>query len=211
VRVLLRWPRARARRTLPPAPEAVPSPHARLTRDRPDPYLSCPRAGAVGAGGGWYSWTVGYDSGPAFRLWPPVAVGGPLLLGLLASAWAGDPLPGSAATVGWGWGLVSAFAAWNGWALVTLARHRTALLPGEPTTVVIDSGPFARSRNPLYVGLLVLSAGVALLAGSVWALVALPLEWALLRWGAVVPEERYLTAKFGATYTDYAGRVRRWL
>jgi protein-S-isoprenylcysteine O-methyltransferase Ste14 len=36
-------------------------------------------------------------------------------------------------------------------------------------------------------------------------------EWALLRWGAVVPEEKYLAAKFGAAYTDYTGRVRRWL
>ena len=114
-------------------------------------------------------------------------------------------------TAGSGWLLVAAFAVWNGWALVTLAQHRTALLPGGATTTVIDSGPFARSRNPLYVGLLVGSAGVALVAGSAWALVALPLEWALLRWGAVVPEERYLTAKFGAAYTDYTGRVRRWV
>jgi protein-S-isoprenylcysteine O-methyltransferase Ste14 len=100
---------------------------------------------------------------------------------------------------------------WNGWALATIARHRTALLPGAATTTVVDRGPFARSRNPLYVGLLVGSAGVALLAGSVWALVALPLEWALLRWGAVVPEEQYLSAKFGTEYTAYTSRVRRWL
>jgi protein-S-isoprenylcysteine O-methyltransferase Ste14 len=38
-----------------------------------------------------------------------------------------------------------------------------------------------------------------------------PLAWALLRWGAVLPEERYLTAKFGPVYTAYAARVRRWL
>jgi protein-S-isoprenylcysteine O-methyltransferase Ste14 len=151
------------------------------------------------------------DRGPAFRMWPPVAVGGPLVLGLLLSRWVGDPLAGSPVTGGAGWLLVAAFAAWNGWALVTIARHRTALLPGEATTTVIDSGPFARSRNPLYVGLLVGSAGVGLVVASAWALVAVPLEWALLRWGAVVPEEQYLTAKFGARYTDYAGRVRRWL
>ena len=106
---------------------------------------------------------------------------------------------------------MAVFGVWNGWALLTMARHRTALLPGGATTTVIDHGPFAWSRNPLYVGLLVLSAGVALVAGSTWALVALPLEWALLRWGAVLPEERYLAAKFGATYTDYCSRVRRWL
>jgi protein-S-isoprenylcysteine O-methyltransferase Ste14 len=144
-------------------------------------------------------------------MWPPVAVGGPLVLGLLVSSLVGDPLAASPVTVGLGWLLVAAFVVWNGWALVTIAKHRTALLPGGATTIVIDRGPFAWSRNPLYIGLLVLSAGVGLVAGSAWALVALPLEWALLRWGAVVPEEKYLAAKFGATYADYMGRVRRWL
>jgi protein-S-isoprenylcysteine O-methyltransferase Ste14 len=144
-------------------------------------------------------------------MWPPVAVGGPLALGLLVTWVMGDPLAASLATAGVGWLLVAAFVVWNGWALVTIAKHRTALLPGEATTIVIDRGPFAWSRNPLYVGLLVGSAGVSLVVGSGWALIALPLEWALLRWGAVVPEEQYLAAKFGATYTDYAGRVRRWL
>jgi protein-S-isoprenylcysteine O-methyltransferase Ste14 len=144
-------------------------------------------------------------------MWPPVAVGGPLAIGLLLSLWAGDPWAPSSLTVVLGWLLVGAFAVWNGWALVTIARHRTALLPGAETTTVIDSGPFARSRNPLYLGLLAGSAGAALLAGSLWALLAVPLEWALLTWGAVVPEERYLTAKFGTAYTDYLSRVRRWL
>ena len=144
-------------------------------------------------------------------MWPPVAVGGPLVLGLLVSRLVGDPLAASPVTAGLGWLLVAAFVVWNGWALVTIAKHRTALLPGGATTIVIDRGPFAWSRNPLYIGLLVGSAGMGLVVGSVWALIALPLEWALLRWGAVVPEERYLTAKFGAAYTDYTSRVRRWL
>src|SRR3954451_18071252 len=137
------------------------------------------------------------DRGPAFRVWPPVAVGGPLVLGLVLSGVVGDPLAASQATAWSGWLLIVAFGVWNGWALMTIARHRTALLPGAPSTIVIDHGPFARSRNPLYIGLLAGSAGVALLTASVWALVALPLEWALLRWGAVVPEEQYLSAKFG--------------
>ena len=68
-----------------------------------------------------------------------------------------------------------------------------------------------RKSALLAVGLLVGSAGLSLVLASVWALVALPLEWALLRWGAVLPEEHYLAAKFGAAYTDYTGRVRRWL
>jgi len=140
-----------------------------------------------------------------------VAVGGPLGLGLLISQLVGDPLDSSSVTVVSGWLLVAVFLVWNGWALVTIARHRTALLPGGATTTVIDSGPFARSRNPLYLGLLAASAGFALLAGSLWALIALPLEWALLRSGAVMAEESYLTAKFGAAYVDYTNRVPRWL
>jgi protein-S-isoprenylcysteine O-methyltransferase Ste14 len=144
-------------------------------------------------------------------MWPPVAVGGPLGLGLLVSAWVGDPLAGSSVTVVLGWLLIVAFGVWNGWALVTIARHRTALLPGGATRTVIDSGPFARSRNPLYLGLLAGAAGVACLAGSLWAVIALPVEWALLRWGAVVPEERYLAAKFGAAYAEYTSHVPRWL
>jgi protein-S-isoprenylcysteine O-methyltransferase Ste14 len=154
---------------------------------------------------------VSTDRGPGFRLWPPVSVAGPLLLGLLASSVLGDPLRGSGATTTAGLLLVVVFAAWNGWALWTMARHRTALLPGGATTTVISTGPFARSRNPLYVGLLVLSAGLALLAASAWALVALPVEWALLQWGAVLPEERYLSAKFGPEYAGYLARVRRWV
>jgi protein-S-isoprenylcysteine O-methyltransferase Ste14 len=151
------------------------------------------------------------DHGPAFRLWPPVAVGAPLVAGLLVSSRLGDPMPTSPATVVLGWLLVAIFAGWNGWALLEMARHRTALLPGGATTAVLDRGPFSRSRNPLYLGLLALSAGLALLAGSLWSLVALPAEWALLVWGAVLPEERYLAERFGPAYADYARRVRRWL
>jgi protein-S-isoprenylcysteine O-methyltransferase Ste14 len=140
-----------------------------------------------------------------------VSVGVPLLLGLLLTWLVGDPWGPSRVLSTLGWILLAVFAGWNGWALLTMRRHRTGLLPGEPSTTVIDSGPFARSRNPLYVGLLVASAGIALLAGSLWALVALPLEWALLQWGAVLPEEQYLSVKFGAAYADYRARVRRWL
>ena len=151
------------------------------------------------------------DRGPAFRVLPPVAIGAPLALALAVTWSVGDPMPTSAATRAAGWLLVAAFAVWNGWALLVIGRHRTALLPGAATTTLLDHAPFSRSRNPLHVGLLAGSAGVALLAGSLWALLALPVEWALLRWGAVGPEERYLTARFGAAYADCTGRVRRWL
>jgi len=149
---------------------------------------------------------------PAYRIWPPVALGAPLLAGLGLTAVLGDPitLPVTISRVV-AVVLIVAFAGWNGWALWLMARHRTALLPGGTTTTILDRGPFAVSRNPLYLGLIALDIGLALLWPSFWALAFTPVGVAALWWGAVVPEERYLSDEFGAEYDAYRARVRRWL
>ncbi|WP_392542277.1 methyltransferase family protein [Oryzobacter telluris] len=149
---------------------------------------------------------------PSFRIWPPVALGVPLTVGLVLSASLGDPVAvGGAVTSRFGWALAAAFVLWNGWTLAVMARNRTAILPGEATALVLQAGPFRLSRNPLYLGLVALDVAIALLAHSFWALLLVPVGVAALLWGAILPEERYLTEKFGAEYTDYAARVRRWL
>jgi protein-S-isoprenylcysteine O-methyltransferase Ste14 len=136
----------------------------------------------------------------------------PLLIGIAITAAAGDPYPiKSVATRTVGAILVASFVGWNGWALWIMARERTALLPGRATRVILDRGPFGLSRNPLYVGLIILDTGLALLWPSGWALLFVPVGVAGLRWGAILPEERYLSAKFGSEYADYRRRVRRWL
>jgi protein-S-isoprenylcysteine O-methyltransferase Ste14 len=147
----------------------------------------------------------------AFRVWPPVAVGAPLLAGWLATRAWGDPVELGGWRVPLGGALVVFFVAWNGWALWLFGRHRTGLLPGQETHAIIEEGPYARSRNPLYLGLLALYVGIALLVPTVWALVLLPAAVLLLDWGAIRPEERYLHERFGAPYDEYRRRVRRWL
>ncbi len=146
-----------------------------------------------------------------FRLWPPVAIGAPLLLGWVATRVWGDPYVLGSWRTPVGWLLLAAFAVWNGWALWLFGRHRTGLLPGQATEAMIDEGPFGLSRNPLYVGLLALYVGLALLAPTVWGLALLPAAVLLVLWGAILPEERFLRERFGASYDDYARRVRRWL
>ena len=149
---------------------------------------------------------------PPYRIWPPVALGVPLGAGLVLTVAAGDPLSIASPAPRWiGAALVGAFVLWNGWARSVRAAHRTAILPGAATTLVLRSGPFRFSRNPLYVGLIALDLGLALLAASFWALVSLPRGIAALVWGAIRPEERYLTQTFGAEYEAYRARVRRWL
>lgn len=150
-------------------------------------------------------------SAPGFRIWPPIAVGVPWLVG-----WGLEWLTGASVDFGrWatiiGWLLIAAFAVWNGWCLLLFARHRTGLLPGQSSKALLESGPYQLSRNPLYVGLLVLYAGLGLVLDSWGALILLPLAWAGLLWGAILPEEAYLRVELGKPYEDYRSRVRRWL
>lgn len=149
---------------------------------------------------------------PAYRIWPPVALGVPLIAGWMLTATVGDPImlpvviSRAIAIV-----LAAAFAIWNGWTLWLMARHRTALLPGGSTRTILDRGPFRWSRNPLYLGLIALDVALALLWPSAWAVLLTPIGVLALWWGAILPEERYLDAKFPAEYGDYRARVRRWL
>lgn len=147
----------------------------------------------------------------SFRLWPPVAVGAPLLLGWLTTSIWGDPIVLGGWRVPVGWALMLFFVAWNGWSLWLFRRHRTGLLPGQATSALIEEGPYRLSRNPLYVGLLALYLSLSFLASTFWGLVLFPAAALLLHWGAIRPEERFLHERFGAPYDDYARRVRRWL
>jgi protein-S-isoprenylcysteine O-methyltransferase Ste14 len=149
---------------------------------------------------------------PVYRIWPPVALGVPLLVGFAVTGSVGDPVALSVTTSrGVAIVLIVAFALWNSWALWLMARHRTALLPGGSTRTILDRGPFSVSRNPLYLGLIALDMALALLRPSFWALALVPVGVVALWWGAILPEERYLSAKFGAEYDAYRARVRRWL
>ena len=147
----------------------------------------------------------------AFRLWPPIAIGGPLLVSWLATLVWGDPVDLGGWRVPLGLALLLLFIGWNGWSLWLFGRHETGLLPGQETHALIEEGPYRLSRNPLYVGLLALYLALALLAPTFWGLVLFPAAVLLVRWGAIRPEERFLHERFGAPYDDYKRRVRRWL
>ena len=76
---------------------------------------------------------------------------------------------------------------------------------------LVTSGPFARSRNPIYVGDALIYLGLAGWAGSWTALVVFPvILWVMTRW-VIQREEAYLTQRFGTAYQSYAVRVRRWV
>jgi protein-S-isoprenylcysteine O-methyltransferase Ste14 len=95
-------------------------------------------------------------------------------------------------------------------AQVTLYRARTTIDPDGRPRVLVATGPFRRSRNPLYLALLLLYAGVALGMGVLWSLALLPALAVWVHYGAVRQEENRLSRLFDKKYARYCQTVPRW-
>jgi protein-S-isoprenylcysteine O-methyltransferase Ste14 len=76
---------------------------------------------------------------------------------------------------------------------------------------VAEEGPYALSRNPIYLGFAVMYLGFAFVANALWPLLFLPEAIALVYVFAIRREEQYLAREFGDAYAAYRARVRRWL
>lgn len=94
---------------------------------------------------------------------------------------------------------------------LTFRRHRTTILPHRGATALITDGPFAKSRNPIYVGNTLLLLGAGLLSGIAWVIPAALAAAFTTQKLAIEREERHLTARFGKAWEDYAARTPRWL
>jgi protein-S-isoprenylcysteine O-methyltransferase Ste14 len=92
-----------------------------------------------------------------------------------------------------------------------LARRGQPTDPGRPTTNMVTSGVYSLSRNPLYLGLACFLAGVALVFNLAWVLILLLPSLVLCHFVLIVPEERYLAARFGDEYRQYVATVHRWI
>jgi protein-S-isoprenylcysteine O-methyltransferase Ste14 len=96
------------------------------------------------------------------------------------------------------------------WAAVTFRKAHTNILTNQATTAIVATGPFAYSRNPIYVGAFLGLIGFAIAFNSLWFFVVLVVIFLVIRYGVVAREEAYLERKFGAVYLDYKSKVRRW-
>ncbi|GAC1375749.1 MAG: isoprenylcysteine carboxylmethyltransferase family protein [Ktedonobacteraceae bacterium] len=92
-----------------------------------------------------------------------------------------------------------------------MRRAGTNINPELPATALVSAGPYQFTRNPLYLSLTLLYAGLTTLFNTLWGILLLPTLLLIMQRGVIQREERYLEGKFGATYTEYKARVRRWL
>lgn len=90
------------------------------------------------------------------------------------------------------------------------ARYGQPTDPGHPTIKVVKTGVFAISRNPLYLGGVLVLLGIALAMNLLWTLVTLLASILVCHYVLIVPEEKYLAAKFGEEYEAYSATVQRW-
>lgn len=143
---------------------------------------------------------------------PPLVFLGALMIGVALNI--ARPLPIlTDGRIGDVLGLLSTLgsAALAFWALRTMLRAGEQPDPGAPTRKIVREGPFARTRNPIYLSFALFDLGVALLMNNLWIiLVLVPLMLYVDR-GIIRREERYLEQQFGDEYLEYKGSVRRWL
>ena len=98
-----------------------------------------------------------------------------------------------------------------GSAVREMRRMHTTPDPGQPVTALVTSGPYRFTRNPIYLGFLLIYLGFTLLAGTLWGLVLSPfLIGTVTRW-VIHAEEDYLGGKFEGEYAAYRSRVRQWI
>ena len=97
------------------------------------------------------------------------------------------------------------------WAATTFRKARTNILTSQSANTIVSDGPFAYSRNPIYVAIFLGLVAFSLTFDSLWFLVAMVPMYLVIRYGVIAREESYLERKFGESYTTYKGKVRRWL
>lgn len=154
------------------------------------------------------------DERPNRLPWPPIIlfcslIGG-LLLGVFMPVQFGS---GVSADILQGLGLFALLAgvALLGFSIASMRKHKTTVHPNHAAAHLVTSGPFAISRNPIYLGNVVLLTGLGLLLRNPWMFLAALVCGYLTYRLAILREEAHLEHKFGKAWRNYRKKVRRWI
>ena len=151
----------------------------------------------------------------AVRVFPPAVPALTILLGVaLQRLWPIQAAPGVDPSIRyWVGGLMiaGAFFGLGLWSVILFRRSGQNENPWKPTPQIVERGPFRITRNPMYLQMIIICIGVAVILANAWILLLVPGGGWVLQRLAILPEEAYLERKFGDTYRAYKNRVRRWL
>ncbi|MEM1194141.1 MAG: isoprenylcysteine carboxylmethyltransferase family protein [Pseudomonadota bacterium] len=95
-------------------------------------------------------------------------------------------------------------------AVATFVDGGEELRPPTPSRQLFTKGLYARTRNPIYLAMLLLGAGIGFATLNLWTLILTALAGVVLFYFVIKPEEHYLEERFGEDYQAYTNQVRRW-
>ena len=124
-------------------------------------------------------------------------------------------LPGYTWLMGW-WRLLGLVPLVMGTGLAVAGSQKfqrvgTTIRPFQRSDVLVTNGVFGLSRNPMYLGMVLGLAGIAVLLGTLTPILIIPPFVWLIRTRFIAVEERMLAERFGGQYEAYRRRVRRWI
>lgn len=146
-----------------------------------------------------------------FMLPPPLYFGLAFVAAMALNASVPLALPDGLATRAIGFTLLAAGILLAPHLAITFLFRRTTLNPFARPKAFLTSGLYRLSRNPMYLGLILVYLGGTLLVGSYWTLAALTVPMAILEFFVIPFEEASMLNTFGSDYQAYRQRVRRWL
>ena len=109
------------------------------------------------------------------------------------------------------WGLIGLGLVLIGWSAVWFWRRKTTIEPHHAPKALIVEGPYRLSRNPIYLGLVIILVGAVIGRGQPLCLILVPFFIGILSRRFIQPEEEALRAAFGEEAEAYLSRTRRWL
>lgn len=97
------------------------------------------------------------------------------------------------------------------WGAQIFKKKETNILPYKSPDKMVTQGPFRLSRNPMYLGMLLVLLGVAIRTGAAESFLFAALFFAVANWWYIPFEEVKMAKVFGQEFDDYKAKVRRWL
>jgi len=99
----------------------------------------------------------------------------------------------------------------TGSAISQMRKVHTSPDPHQPVTALVTGGPYRFTRNPIYLGFLLIYLGFTMAAGTLWGWLGSPFLLMTVTNAVIRAEEIYLDEKFGEGYKEYRSHVRQWI
>jgi protein-S-isoprenylcysteine O-methyltransferase Ste14 len=99
----------------------------------------------------------------------------------------------------------------NIWTDQLFKKNKTTVKPDEKPALLIQTGPFKFSRNPMYLGMALLLFGAGIILGSVMSFAGFIIFVLAMEFSFIPQEEKILAEQFGQDFESYKRKVRRWI